>query len=68
MNWKENGEGCFCLKHECLFCGQKFENEIAKSIGIERELTESGYDHEFASLMAWGDIDAVSQSGAVFKQ
>ena len=25
MNWKENGEGCFCLKYECLFCGQEFE-------------------------------------------
>ena len=155
MNWKENGEGCFCLKYECLFCGQEFEyvcpsdyytnewqhhfgccthdclerefdydkfkskanelknkimsipvlkkelwscvfenlwkgwveesamqiwqkyetpeeiwnfhNEIAKSICIERELLSSGYDHEFAALMAWGDIDAVSQTGSIFK-
>lgn len=30
--------------------------DMAKSIGIERSLVESGYDIDFASKMAWGSL------------
>lgn len=39
---------------EVLF---EMQYKTAKSIGIERELIEAGFDIEFSKKMAWGDIN-----------